>query len=135
VLDEVGAGATPQLMVYNKIDIGGFEARVDLDDRDQPWRIWLSAISGEGFDRLRETLQQRFGEQTALYQMVLRAGEGQIRAYLFENGCIESENYAENGDIHLKLRLSPALLKRLVRRFDIAADRVSILADALAGAA
>ena len=74
-------------------------------------------------------------EQTSLYTLVLQAGEGQIRAYLYENGSIEAENYQNNGDIHLKLRLTPALYKRLIRRFDIAADRFVILADALAGAA
>ena len=135
VLDEVGAGDTPQLMIYNKIDLSGMPARVDVDDNDQPWRIWLSAIDGEGFDLLLDTLQRRFCEQTSLYRLVLRADEGQIRAFLFENGAIESENYLDNGDIHLKLRLSPALLKRLIRRFDIPAERFAILADALAGAA
>ena len=135
VLDEVGAGDTPQLMIYNKIDLSGMKARIDVDDNDQPWRIWLSAIDGEGFDLLLDTLQRRFCEQTSLYRLVLRADEGQIRAFLFENGAIESENYLDNGDIHLKLRLSPALLKRLIRRFDIPAERFAILADALAGAA
>lgn len=135
VLREVGAGDTPQLLVYNKIDISGIEPRIDVDDQGKAWRIWLSAFSGRGFEQLYEVLRQRFCEQTSLYNLVLQAGEGQIRAYLFENGSIEAENYENNGDIHLKLRLSPALLKRLTRRFGIAVDRFEILADALAGAA
>ena len=135
ILDEVGAGETPQLMVYNKIDLSGIETRIDLDEQDKPWRIWLSAINRIGFDHLHEVLRQRFCEQTAVYNLVLQANEGQIRAYLFENGSIETEKYQDNGDIHLKLRLTPALLKRLTRRFEIPTDRFEILADALAGAA
>ena len=135
ILDEVGAGETPQLLVYNKIDLSGIEARIDVDEQDKPWRIWLSAMNRSGFDLLHEVLRQRFCEQTAVYNLVLQANEGQIRAYLFENGSIESEKYQNNGDIHLKLRLTPAFLKRLTRRFDIPADRFEILADALAGAA
>ena len=135
VLHEVGAGETPQLLVYNKIDVSGIDPRIDVDDQGKAWRIWLSAISGCGFDQLYQVLRQRFCEQTSLYTLVLQAGEGQIRAYLYENGSIEAENYQNNGDIHLKLRLTPALYKRLIRRFDIAADRFVILADALAGAA
>ena len=135
VLDEVGAGDTAQLLVYNKIDLSGIKPRIDLDDQDKPWRIWLSAISHSGFEQLYEVLRQRFCQQTALYNLVLQAGDGQIRAYLFENGSIEAEKYQNNGDIHLKLRLTPALLKRLSRRFDLPADRFEIVAGALAGAA
>ena len=135
VLHEVGAGDIPQLLLYNKIDISGMAARIDADDQGRAWRIWLSAISSAGFEQLHEVLVQRFCEQTSVYNLVLRADEGQIRAYLYENGSIESESYENNGDMHLKLRLSPALLKRLCRRFDISQNRFEILADALAGAA
>ena len=135
VLHEVGAEAVPQLLIYNKIDVPGLNPRVDLDEHNQPWRIWLSAKERAGFDKLIEILRQRFCEQTASYRLLLRASEGQIRAYLFEAGAIESEKFENNGDIRLKLSLTPALLKRLQRKFDISSDRFEILADTLAGAA
>ena len=135
VLDEVGAGDTPQLMVYNKIDLSGIKPRIDLDDQDKPWRIWLSSVTRSGFEQFYEALRQRFCEQTSLYNLVLQPSEGKIRAYLFENGSIEAEKYQNNGDIHLKLRLTPALLKRLNRRFELSTDRFEILTDTLAGAA
>jgi GTP-binding protein HflX len=123
------------LLVYNKIDIAGFKARVDLDDQQQAWRIWLSAITSSGFDGLIEALRDRFCEKSAAYNLVLHSREGQIRAFLFESGAIESEKFENNGDIHLKLRLTPALFKGLQRRFEISSDRIEILDDALAGAA
>jgi len=135
VLHEVGAGEVPQLLIYNKIDAVGFDPRVDLDDQQHAWRIWLSAITRSGFDGLIEVLRNRFCEKSALYNLVLQSNEGQIRAFLFESGAIESENYENNGDIHLKLRLTPSLFKGLQRRFEISADRFKILDDALAGAA
>lgn len=135
VLHQVGAGEVPQLLIYNKIDIAGFEPRIDLDDQQQAWRIWLSAITRSGFDELIDVLRKRFCEASARYNLVLQSNEGQIRAFLFESGAIESENFENNGDNHLKLRLTPSLLNRLQRRFEIAADRFEILDDALAGAA
>ena len=135
VLHEVGAGEVPQLLIYNKIDAVGFDPRVDLDDQQHAWRIWLSAITRSGFDGLIEVLRDRFCEKSALYNLVLQSNEGQIRAFLFESGAIESENFENNGDSHLKLRLTPSLLKGLKRRFEISADRFEILDDALAGAA
>jgi len=135
VLHEVGAGEVPQLLIYNKIDIPGFDARTDLDDHENAWRIWLSAISKSGFDGLIEALRNRFCEQAVAYRLVLKAGEGQIRAFLFEAGAINSENFENNGDIDLKLSVTPALFRNLRRRFDISSDRLEILTDALAGAA
>ena len=135
VLHEVGAGEVPQLLTYNKIDVVGFEPRIDLDDQNHAWRIWLSAITRSGFDGLIEVLRSRFCEKSAPYNLVLQSNEGQIRAFLFESGAIESEKFENNGDIHLKLRLTPSLLKGLKRRFEISGDRFEILDDALAGAA
>lgn len=135
VLHEVGAGEVPQLLVYNKIDISGFDARVDLDVQQKAWRIWLSAINRSGFDGLMQALSELFCEKPEAYRLVLKAAEGQIRAFLFENGALESEKYDDNGDIHLKLILTPALYKALARRFDIYPDRLEIVTDELAGAA
>ncbi len=135
VLHEVGAGDTPQLLLYNKIDLSGIQPRIDVDDQGNAWRIWLSAMSADGFELLHEVLRGRFCERSTCYNLLLKADEGQIRAYLFENGCIETEKYQDNGDIHLKMRLTPTFLKRLSRRYDISADRLEILTDALAGAA
>ena len=135
VLHEIGAGEVPQLLIYNKIDISGFDARIDLDDQQKAWRIWLSAINRSGFDGLMNVLSELFCEKTEGYRLVLKVGEGQIRAFLFESGALESEKFDDNGDIHLKLSLTPALRKALVRRFDISPDRIKIVTDALAGAA
>jgi GTP-binding protein HflX len=135
VLMEVGAGEVPQLLVYNKIDVAGFDARTDLDDRKEPWRIWLSAVTRHGFDGLIEVLRHRFCAKSVVYHLQLRSSEGNIRAFLFESGAIENEKFDNNGDIHLKLRLTPALLKGLQRRFKVSSDRFERLNDTLAGAA
>ncbi len=135
VLQQVGAADVPQLLVYNKIDLPQFPARIDHDEESQPWRVWLSAQTGEGFDELLSVLNGRFSETSLRCQLCLKPDEGQIRAYLFEEGAIEDENYESNGDITLKLSISPALLKRLERKFVLSEDRVILLTDTLAGAA
>ncbi len=135
VLDEVGAAAVPQLLVYNKIDIDGFAPRVDCDDDGRPWRVWLSARTGVGIEQLVESLEARFAERSVSCELVLGADEGQIRAFLFDEGAIEAEKYGNKGEIYLKLRLTPAILKRMERRFDLSSDRLGVLADTLAGAA
>ena len=135
VLDEIGAGDTPQLVIYNKIDLPDFAPRVDVDEDGNCWRVWLSAQKALGVDNLVNVLRDRFFSGTTCYNLSLMANEGQIRALLFEQGAVEHEIYQDNGDIVLTLRLSPTLLKRLTRTYGVAKDRLMIRVDALAGAA
>ena len=135
VLHDVGADEVPQLLVYNKTDIQNIEPRLDRDGDNQIWRIWLSAREANGFELLIEALRERFSEQLLGYELILRANEGQIRAFLFAAGAIEDEQYANDGDIHLNLRLSPALLQQLSHKFNLAPKRFKMKTDKLAGAA
>ncbi|GBF28536.1 GTPase HflX [bacterium MnTg03] len=135
VMEEIGAGDVPQLLIYNKIDIPGYQPRIDYDETGIPNRVWLSAISKAGFDELREVLQTRFSDQKLHYQLALRADEGRILAYLHAAGAIEDEIYQNNGDISLNLVLSAALLDKLYQKFQLSDKRVQIQANRLAGVA
>ncbi|HEY8229896.1 MAG TPA: ribosome rescue GTPase HflX, partial [Rhodanobacteraceae bacterium] len=46
VLDEIGAGGVPQLMVFNKIDLLDTPPRIDRDAEGAPTAVWLSAAGG-----------------------------------------------------------------------------------------
>ena len=135
VLEEIGASEVPQLIIYNKIDLPQYKARIDRDEDDLPWRVWLSAQTGDGLDELISVLSNRFSVATSRYCLSIRPDEGQIWAYLFEEGAIEDEKYESNGDITLNLLISPTLLKRLHRKFLLPPDRITMLSDTLAGAA
>ena len=135
VLEEIGANHVPQLSIYNKIDLPGYKPRIDKDDLGNPNRVWLSAISGDGFDELLQVLQLRFSDHKSHYRLALGADEGQIRAFLYSEGAIEDEKFENNGDITLNLILSAALLDQLHRKFQLTSARVQIQTDALAGAA
>ena len=135
VMNEIGANQVPQLLIYNKIDLVGYSPRIDHDELGIPNRVWLSAIDKAGFDGLIEVLQARYIEQKLHYQLTLGADEGQIRAYLHSEGAIENESFDNNGDIHLNLLLSAALLEKLYRKFKLTDKRVLIQANRLAGVA
>jgi GTP-binding protein HflX len=135
VLEEINASETPQLVIYNKIDLPDFQPRIDVDEEGSQWRVWLSAQKNVGIDGLIDVLKDRFFSETARYTLSLVANEGQIRALLFEQGAIEEEVYEDNGDIALKLRLSPTLLKRLTRKYGVAEERFAKRHETLAGVA
>ena len=135
VLEEISASETPQLVIYNKIDLPDFQPRIDVDEDGSQWRVWLSAQKNIGTDGLIDVLKDRFFSETARYTLSLCASEGQIRALLYDQGAIEEEVYEDNGDIALKLRLSPTLLKRLSRKYGVAETRFIKRLETLEGVA
>ncbi len=59
VLDEIGAGDVPQLMVYNKIDLLDRAAEVVEGPHATIPRVFASAASGLGIDGLRDAIAQQ----------------------------------------------------------------------------
>ena len=56
VLAEIGAAGTPQILVWNKIDLAGLEPGVERDECGSIARVRLSAKTGAGLDCLRLAL-------------------------------------------------------------------------------
>ena len=125
VLEEIGAGEIPQLLVYNKIDrIEGALARHDLpgeadaDDSDSHARstrerVWLSARDRDGIDLLRDALGARLGLRRVSGEVQLPPGAGRLRARLHELGAVLAERHDEHGWI-LSLDLAEADAARIV---------------------
>jgi GTP-binding protein HflX len=59
VLDEIGAGEVPQLLVWNKIDqAGGANPEIVRDPCGKILNIKVSAVSGAGIEALRDVLAE-----------------------------------------------------------------------------
>jgi GTPase len=96
VLEEVGAGAVPRILVYNKIDL------LDLDmaprvDASVPPRVWLSAARGEGMEPLRKTIADLLGDQRLQEVLHLPHSEARLRARLFDAGAVAGDSEEEGG--------------------------------------
>ncbi|MBN8214153.1 MAG: GTPase HflX [Xanthomonadales bacterium] len=131
VLEEIGAGEIPQLLVYNKIDrIEGVVPRHDLalqpvDEGDSGGaavdghgleevareRVWLSARDGSGLDLLRAALVARLGLRRVAGTVRLPARSGRLRARLYELEAVRAETHDDDGGgwvIEVDLALSDA---------------------------
>lgn len=62
VLQEIGAGHIPQLLVWNKIDLVNLGAGIERDEYDKIHRIFLSAKTGLGLSELRTALGELAGQ-------------------------------------------------------------------------
>jgi GTP-binding protein HflX len=59
VLEEIGAGAVPRLLVFNKIDLLDRAPSVEHDPYGTIRAVFVSAATGLGLENLRDTLAQR----------------------------------------------------------------------------
>src|SRR6476659_2420622 len=119
VLEEIGAGEIPQLLVYNKIDrVDGALPRHDapgdgLDGHGTRERVWISARDGLGLGLLREALGHRLGLRRVAGEVQLPPGAGRLRARLHELGAVLAERHDEHGWV-LSLDLAEADAERIV---------------------
>lgn len=58
VLEEIGAAAVPQILVWNKIDVTGVESGIERDAYGKLSRVRVSAKTGAGLDLLRLALAE-----------------------------------------------------------------------------
>ena len=109
VLQEIGAGDLPQMLVFNKIDrIEGAAPRHDqpdpgVDEGEAPSagmgreRVWISARDGQGIDLLKGALAQRLGFQRVRGELHLPANSARLRARLHALGAVLAEDFEEHG--------------------------------------
>jgi len=75
VLEEIGAGEKPRLLVLNKADLldedTGHEVGIQHPDA-----VLVSALAGEGLDMLRERIEAAFEETLADVELLIPYSEG-----------------------------------------------------------
>jgi len=75
VLEEIGAGEKPRLLVFNKIDLLGEEERRETE-LDHPEAVLVSAQEGEGLDALSERIEAAFEETLTEVELLIPYSQG-----------------------------------------------------------
>jgi GTPase len=112
VLEEIGAGALPVLLVLNKIDRLDPLARRRISNRF-PTALQISARTGEGLEELRAQVAQHFGERFVEVRLLVPYDEGARLAELYALGTPVDERRDEPEGVFVRARLP----KRDVPRF------------------
>ncbi len=101
VLKEIDAGDTPQILVFNKIDLMSAEDESAGPRREQPVasneKVWVSARTGAGLDLLKTAMSERFAAQRVQGELQLHPKSARLRARLHAMGAISSEVADEHG--------------------------------------
>lgn len=115
VLKEIGADV-PVLRVYNKIDRSGEQAKIVYKAPHQPDRVYVSAHSQQGLNLLRQAVHECLMGNIQSFELRLKPAYGKLRNQLYELNVIQSENYDDQGSLHLHVIMAPHKLEQLIRQ-------------------
>jgi len=116
VLEEIGAGDIPQLLVFNKLDLLGQAPRLDRNADGLPECVWLSAATGAGTDLLLQAVSELVGRDMVSEEVYLEPKQGELRAAFYSLGAVQAEDYGDDGVAHLRVRLPRADWNRLMKK-------------------
>jgi len=108
VLRDIGAGETPQIIVPNKIDLAPAPPPRRLNGDGTREVCPISALTGEGIDRLLRAIQRVLDQGKEKAQFCLTPSQGALLSYLRRRGRILEERF-EPGRIHVTALITPKL--------------------------
>ena len=110
VLEEIGAGGKPRLLVLNKADLLGEGRRAEAS-LEHPDAVLASALDGAGLDELRGRIEAAFEDTLATVELLVPYAEGGRLHELHElAGDLEREERAEG--VLVRARVPKAELHR-----------------------
>ena len=114
VLEDIGAGQLPSLLVLNKIDAVAAAER-DALSREFPEAIAMSALNPRDVEALHARLVRFFLDRMVQAEVVVPYGKEGVLAEMRASIHVLSEAYGEKG-ASLQIKASPATLAALKRR-------------------
>jgi GTPase len=122
VLEEIGAGDRPRVLVLNKADLIDDERRTELGYR-HPDGILVSAVTGEGVGELAQRLEDEFRRTLRPIELLLPFDEGGRLAELHEvAGELERTDTADGVLVRAQV---PAAVAERFERFAVNGDEAA----------
>jgi GTPase len=117
VLEEIGAGEIPEVLVLNKVDQVSGSRRARLAGRF-PGSVPVSAQTGEGVGGLLETLEGTLPHPPVEVELLVPYGREDVVALLYRESEVISTTHGESGtDVHARVGLRElSVVRPFVRR-------------------
>ena len=121
ILAELGVAnqADKVIEVWNKLDrLDGARRAMLAEEKSRGETVGLavSALTGEGIDRLLDAIEDRLARGRSLIELKLDAADGKGLHWLYEHAEIMSRADRDDG-LHLTVRVAPDQVERVKRRF------------------
>jgi len=124
VLQELGIDAHDRRLieVWNKIDRldGAGKARVaNLAERDARHPVLVSAMTGEGFERLAQAIEARLAESRQTLQLSLDPADGAGLSWLYRHAEVLEKDMAADGRLAVTVRADADKAARVRAKFGV----------------
>ena len=120
ILSELGVvGAADKLVeVWNKLDKLDPAHRSGLAlGQGEGSPVAVSALTGEGIDKLTAAIETRLARGRSLIDLDLEPADGQGLHWLYEHTEVMARETAEDGHVHVTVRVPADTVARVKRRF------------------
>ena len=124
VLEELGCGDKPTLLVLNKVDRLADRSYLDVLLRHHPQAVAISAATGKGLDVLQDAVIEALSADFAEVEVETDAGNGRVLAYLGAHADIYRQDYEDN-----RVKIRCLLPRRLVYHIDGPDVRVRVVEE------
>jgi GTP-binding protein HflX len=114
VLQEIGCGQKPILLVLNKVDSLTNLSKLEMLQTLYPDAIAISAKIGYGLDKLSEAVVEKYKGGELFVRVSSRQSNGKVQSFLRAHGQILSEQYLD-GFVLMEARLGQNQLPDLKR--------------------
>ncbi len=112
VLDDIGAGSIPRMLVLNKADLAG-EQKAFLR-RAWPDAVLISARTGSGIDKLRLRIRRFFASRLRSMELFFPHGNGNVIGQVFKIGT-DVKIESQPGGVLVRARLPQEAAARFSR--------------------
>ena len=93
VIGQIGAGSTPVIMAYNKMDVAQ-ERPIDGEGGEA---VYISAKTGLNMDKLMARIKKHIFAGRIAAELLIPYDRGSITSYICENGTVEAMTYEGEG--------------------------------------
>ncbi len=110
--------------VWNKIDLLPPDAREHLQNRiarlpEDKRAVAVSALGGEGVDRLLDAVEARIAEHRLTFELALDPADGEGISWLHRHAEVLSREMRDDGRYAITVRVEPAKAERVRARFGL----------------
>jgi GTPase len=113
VLRGIGAGDSPELLVFNKIDLLEEVPRILEDANGVPAQAWISAARDTGLDELRAAIARAVRPSQQRRTLHVQLSAGAVRSLLYQRNAVREERQQDDGSWELDVELAPPEIAKL----------------------
>ena len=116
ILHDLGASEIPQLMVYNKRDLGKKPYKTQTDTFGTVDQVWVSSLNDLDRENLTDVIAERLSDKLIVKKFRFLPCQGKERSDLHRSSSVLEEIFLEDGSCELVVKGEAELLSRFANK-------------------